>query len=426
MAESGNPKRAGRVAFTYPDFSRYQRARFFIVLSIEMQSVAVGWQVYEITRRPLDLGLIGLTQFLPGMLLFLVSGHAADRFDRRNLLVTCYVGFSVCSSLLLATSLRGLHAVYPIYLIVVLLGVVRSFNGPVSRALLPQLVPPEHFPNAVAWNGSVYQSATVLGPSVGGLLYALSGGPTVVYASSIIAAAAAAVSTLQIRTRGEQRPREEMTLRSILVGLRFIRQQKVVLGAISLDLFGVLLGGAVALLPVYAREILRTGPWGLGLLRSSPAVGATSMAILIAHRPLRNRVGATMLTCVAGFGTFTIVFGISRSLVVSILALLLVGAADMVSVVIRGTLVQLSTPDEMRGRVNAVDMIFVGASNEIGQFESGVTAHWFGAVPAVVLGGIGTLLVTAIWAWAFPELRRADRITPIASPLSPFVDSVKD
>jgi MFS family permease len=412
MVEPGNPSRAGRVAFTHPDFALYQLGRFFIVLGLEMQSVAVGWQIYEITKRPLDLGLVGLAQFTPGILLFLVSGHAADRLDRRKLLIACYAGFSVCSGLLLFTAVRGMHSVYPIYAVVVLIGIVRSFNGPVSRALLPQIVPEEHFPNAVAWNGSVNQGGTILGPSIGGLVYALAKGPSAVYTLAMLAGMGAIIAMARIKLRSKARPREQFSLKTVLAGLDYIRRHKIVLGSISLDLFAVLLGGAVALLPVYAREILKTGPWGLGLLRSAPAIGAASMAILIAHRPLRNRVGATMLWCVAGFGVFTILFGISRSLILSMLALLCVGAMDMVSVVVRGTLVQLATPDEMRGRVNAVDMIFIGASNEVGQFESGLTAQWLGAVPAVVLGGIGTLVITALWAWNFPELRRVDRITP--------------
>src|SRR6266567_7415525 len=411
MPEPGNPSRAGRVAFTHPDFSLYQLARFCIVTGLEMQSVAVGWQIYEITKRPLDLGLVGLAQFTPGILLFLVSGHAADRLDRRKLLISCYTGFSVCSALLLFTALREMHAIYPIYSILVLIGIVRSFNGPVSRAMLPQIVPQEHFQNAVAWNGSVNQGGTILGPSLGGLVYALSKGPSAVYTMAMLAAVGAIICTLQIKLRAKARPRERFTLKSVLAGLHYIRERKIVLGSISLDLFGVLLGGAVALLPVYAREILKTGPWGLGLLRSSPAIGAVSMAILIAHRPLRNRVGATMLWCEAGFGIFTVLFGVSRSLIVSMLALLFVGAMDMVSVVVRGTLVQLATPDEMRGRVNAVEMIFIGASNEVGQFESGLTAQWLGAVPAVIAGGVGTIAIVAIWAWRFPALRRVDQIS---------------
>jgi MFS family permease len=402
---------AGRAAFTSPDFVLYQISRFFIVLALEMQSVAVGWQVYEITRRPLDLGYVGLAQFLPGVLLFLFSGHAADRFNRRRLLMVCYTGFALCSASLLDISLRGAESVYPIYAVLVMLGVVRSFNGPVSRALLPQLVPEEHFQNAVAWNSGIFQAATIMGPSVGGLIYAFFRGPAEVYAAAMLAGAMAVVLTFKIQPLEKKRQREELNAQTVLAGLRYVWRQKIILGSISLDMFAVLLGGAVALLPVYASEILKTGPWGLGLLRSAPGMGAGAMAIALAHRPLRRRVGAIMLWCVAGFGVFTIVFGLSRSIVLSMAALVLVGATDMVSVVIRGTLIQIATPDEMRGRVNAVDMLFIGVSNEFGQFESGVTAHWFGTVPAVVMGGVGTLVVIAIWAWRFPELRRANQLT---------------
>jgi|SRR5271165_2047180 len=411
MLTSQDPRLAGRVAFTYPNFVSYTLARFFIVLSLEMQSVAVGWQVYEITKRPLDLGYVGLAQFLPGFVLFLFGGHAADLFDRRRLLMWCYGGFASCSALLLAISWRAPQSVRLIYVVLVLLGSVRSFNWPASRALLPQLVPEEHLANAVAWNASTFQIATIAGPAIGGIAYAAFRGPEVVYA---IAAAAAVVSiamTSRIRPQPAARPKEPVSLRSVLAGFHFIWNKKLVLGSISLDMFAVLLGGAVALLPVYAREILHTGPWGLGLLRSAPGVGAALTAIAVAHRPIRRHAGVTMLFCVAGFGIFTIVFGLSHSLILSLLALFLVGASDMISVIVRATLVQVATPDEMRGRVNAVDMLFIGVSNELGEFESGFTAQWFGTVPAVVLGGIGTLVVIAAWAWLFPELRGADRLT---------------
>jgi MFS family permease len=411
MASSPDLPAGARAAFTSPDFVLYEISRFFIVLALEMQSVAVGWQVYEITRRPLDLGYVGLAQFLPGVLLFLLSGHAADRFNRRRLLMVCYAGFALCSALLFEFSLRHTGSVYPIYAVLVLLGVVRSFNGPVSRALLPQLVREEHFQNAVAWNSGIFQAASIMGPSVGGLIYALFRGPAEVYALAMLAGALAAALTFKIRPLEKQRQREELNTHTVLAGLRYVWRQKIILGSISLDMFAVLLGGAVALLPVYASEILKTGPWGLGLLRSAPGIGAAAMAIALAHRPLRRRVGAIMLWCVAGFGVFTIVFGLSRSILISMIALVLVGATDMVSVVIRGTLIQIATPDEMRGRVNAVDMLFIGVSNEFGEFESGLTAHWFGTVPAVVLGGIGTLVVIAIWAWRFPELRKANQLT---------------
>src|SRR5580658_2690851 len=407
--------RAGRVAFTHPDFVLFQIARFLIVAAVEMQAVAVGWQVYDITKRALDLGLVGLAQFLPGILLFLVSGHASDRFERRKVLGACYAGYALCSGLLLVLAERGAHPVRPIYAVLILLGVVRSFNGTASRSILPQLVPEEHFANAVAWNATTFQAATILGPSLGGILYAAFHGPSTVYAGAMLTAVGALLSTFRIKTRPQARHREPMTLKTVFAGLHFIWREKLILGAISLDLFAVLLGGAVALLPVYAREILHTGPWGLGLLRTAPGVGAAVMAVALAHRPLRGRSGPTLLWSVAGFGVCTIIFGVSRSLVVSLIALFLLGASDMISVIIRATLVQLGTPDAMRGRVTAVDMIFIGASNEFGQFESGLTAQWFGTVPAVVLGGIGTLVVIAIWAWRFPELRNAGELLSAAT-----------
>lgn len=411
MLTSQDPRLAGRVAFTYPNFVSYTFARFFIVLALEMQSVAVGWQVYEITKRPLDLGYVGLAQFLPGFALFLFAGHAADLFDRRRLLIGCYGGFAVCSALLLVISREAPRSVHLIYLVLVLLGVVRCFNWPASRALLPLLVPDEHFANAVAWNASTFQIATIAGPAIGGIAYAFFRGPEAVYAMAVLVSVLAIAMTLRIQPRPAARPKDPVSMRTVLAGFRFIWEKKLILGSISLDMFAVLLGGAVALLPIYAKEILQTGPWGLGLLRSAPGVGAALMAIAVAHWPIRRRAGMTMLLCVAGFGVLTIVFGISRSLILSLIALFLLGASDMVSVIIRATLVQVATPDEMRGRVNAVDMLFIGVSNELGEFESGLTAQWFGTVPAVVLGGIGTLIIIAAWAWLFPELRNADQLT---------------
>lgn len=407
--------RAGRVAFTHPAFTLFQIARFLIVSAMEMQAVAVGWQVYEITKRPLDLGLVGLAQFFPAIVLFPISGHASDRYERRNVLTVCYGGFALCFALLLVLARRGVPSVTPIYVVLILLGIFRSFNGTASRSILPQLVPEEHFPNAVAWNATTFQAATILGPSFGGLLYAAAHGPSAVYAAATLTAIGAFVSTFRIKPELKARPREPMTFKTVFAGLDFIWRKKLILGAISLDLFAVLLGGAVALLPVYAREILHTGPWGLGLLRTAPGVGAAIMAVALAHRPLRGRAGPTLLWAVAGFGVLTIIFGVSRSLTLSLIALLLLGASDMISVIIRATLTQLATPDEMRGRVTAVDMIFIGTSNEFGQFESGLTAQWFGTVPAVVLGGIGTLVVIGIWTWLFPELRHAGELTSIKS-----------
>ena len=413
MSATDSHDHSGLAAFRHLDFSLYAIERFSVVAALEMQSVAVGWQVYEITRRPLDLGLVGLAQFLPNILLFLLAGHAADRFNRKKLLLVCNGGFALCSGLLIAITRSGVQSVAPIYAVLVLLGVVRAFNSPAGRALLPLLVPTEVFPNAVAWNATTFQAATILGPALGGLLYALFGGPAGVYAVSVLACGIATLALARIHLRPSPRPDEEVSSRTLLAGLHYIWTHKIILGSISLDLFAVLLGGSIALLPVYAREILRTGPWGLGLLRAAPGAGASLMAIALAYRPLRRSVGKVMLFCVAGFGVFTIVFGLSRSLTLSLVSLLLVGACDMVSVVIRGIFVQIATPDSVRGRVNAVDMIFVGTSNEFGEFESGLTAQWFGPVAAVILGGAGTLVVVALWAWMFPELRKAETLTAV-------------
>ena len=411
MAESGTSSLAQRVAFTNPGFALFLVARWFVIACLEMQSVAVGWQIYQITHKTLDLGLIGLAQFFPGILLFLVSGHAVDRFNRRSILFACYAGFTICPALLFWISAHGVHSVRWIYAVIVLLGAVRSFNFPATRAIIPQIVPDEHLPNAIAWASTTFQSATILGPSIGGVIYAISKGPLAVYATSMVLSAAAMLSILGVNPVSKPRPREPISMKTVLAGLHYIWRKKIILGSISLDLFAVLLGGAVALLPAYALDILKTGPWGLGLLRCAPGIGAAAMAIFLAYRPLRNKTGVTMFLCVAGYGIFTILFGISRNLYLSIAALALVGASDMVSVIIRAVLIQVATPDEMRGRVNAVDMVFIGASNELGQAESGFTAHWLGTVPAVILGGVGTLIVTALWAWVFPDVRRADRLT---------------
>ncbi len=403
---------ASRAAFSYPSFRYFQMARFLIVSAMEMQSVAVGWQVYEITRRPLDLGLVGLAQFFPGFLLFLLSGHTADRLPRNRIVAVCYCGFALCSLLLFTFTVHGISSVRPIYIVVTCIGVVRAFNGPAGQSLMPQLVSAEDFPNAAAWGSSIFNAAIVLGPALGGVLYAWTGGAKIVYLVAATSFLCAFVSALFIKTITQQRPRGTASLRTVLAGFDYLWHNQIVLGAISLDLFAVLLGGAVALLPVYAREILKVGPWGLGILRSAPGAGAIVMALLLAHRPLRRRAGAVMLWCVAAFGLATIVFGLSRSVPLSLFALLLCGASDMVSVIIRSTLVQLNTPDEMRGRVSAVNMLFIGASNEFGQFESGITAQWLGTVPAVVFGGIGTLVVVALWARLFPRLRKVDSLIP--------------
>ena len=408
-----------RVAFRYPNFRRYMTARFLAIVSSEMISVAVGWQIYGLTHRPLDLGLVGLAQFAPGVLLFLVAGHTADRHSRQAILKICYGAFGICSVVLLAFSLHGLTSVWPMYAVLLANGAIRAFNGPTGQAFLPQLVNVEHFPNAVTWSSSFFQTATILGPMGGGLIYGIASSPAPVYGSATVGYLIALMLLSAIRpkvpARGHGGADQAEGTGVILDGLRYIWRSKLILGSMSLDLFAVLLGGAVALLPVYSSEILHTGPYGLGVLRAAPGVGAVAVAIMLAHHPLRRRAGLAMLYCVCGFGVFTIVFGLSHSFTLSLVALVLTGAFDMVSVIVRSTLVQLATPDEMRGRVSAVNMLFIGASNEFGQFESGITAQWFGTVPAVVLGGAGTIAIVLAWNWLFPSLRRVDQLVPRAS-----------
>ena len=403
------------VAFQYPSFRYFMTARFLITACSEMQSVAIGWQVYSLTHRARDLGLVGLSQFLPGILLFLVAGHTADRLPRQRILQVCCAAFSLTSLLLLELTLHGLHSVWPVYGALLLNGTVRAFNMPTGQAFLPQLVKAADFPNAVAWSSSIFQAALITGPMAGGLLYGLSGTPVPVYGGAAVIYIFGLLLISRIRVQVPQRPRGAASPGVILEGLRYIWREKLILGAISLDLFAVLLGGAVALLPIYAKEILNVGTTGLGILRAAPGVGAIVMAIAVAHRPLTRHAGTAMLACVFGFGICTIVFGLSRNLALSLVALILLGAFDMVSVIIRHTVIQLGTPDEMRGRVSSVNMVFIGASNEVGQFESGITAEWFGTVPAVVLGGMGTLLVVVSWRWLFPALRRVDRLPGASS-----------
>jgi len=410
MDKLSSDSSSSRAAFRYPNFRLYSAARFLTTISSEMQSVAIGWQIYALTHRPMDLGFVGLAQFLPGICLFLLAGHTADRVPRLNILRSCSAAFAVCSLLLLLLTLRGLHSVLPIYLVLLGNGTVRAFNAPASQSFIPLLVSREDLPSTVAWSASTFQTATIVGPMVGGLIYGFVGNPIPVYCCAALAYSCGFLSLSRITLPKAARVHNPASLRIVLDGIRFIRRNKFILGAISLDLFAVLLGGAVALLPVYAREILKIGAVGLGILRSAPGVGAVLMSIVVAHWPLRRRAGAAMLWCVFGFGVATVIFGISRNFVLSLLMLFLIGATDTVSVIVRSTMTQLGTPDEMRGRVSAVNMVFIGASNEIGQLESGLTAQWFGTVLAVVLGGLGTMVVVGIWAWLFPSLRKLDRL----------------
>jgi len=402
-------------ALRYRDFTVYAAARFCTTLAWEMLGVAVGWQVYQLTHNPLDLGLIGLAQFLPFVLLVLPAGHVADRADRRLVLIAAYSVQGICAGVLLWFTLAGGTRVWPVFIAMILFGSGRAFSMPTSQAMTPNLVPPEVFPKAVALNSTLLEIASIVGPSLGGVLYLL--GPSIVYGVGFGAVLLVVTLIYTIKPVHAKRGSDDGATADLLGGLRFVLHRRTVFGAISLDLFAVLFGGATALLPAYASDILHVGPAGLGLLRTAPGAGAALTAITMAFFPIERRVGKWMFGAVALFGLSTIVFGLSHSFVVSLLALILLGAGDMVSVYIRSLLVQLETPDSIRGRVSAVSSMFIGASNELGEFESGLTARWFGLVRAVVIGGIATLLVVGTYLQLFPELRKMDTFNRPKPPL---------
>ncbi len=394
--------------FAHRDFVRFQLARFLSTVGTQIASVAVGWQVYDLTHRKLDLGFVGLAQFAPAVALSLVTGAVADRFDRRRVVALCHGLIALCFVALVALSRAHVASPVPIYATLVVFGTARAFLGPSNQALLPTLIPPEMFARAMAWGSSIWQIAAVSGPALGGLLWAPLHGN--VYALSAVLSLTSMGLALSLRPRVvEGEKKREVSRDDLLAGVRYVWRNKIVLGSVSLDLFAVLFGGAVALLPVFARDILHTGAWGAGVLRSAPALGATAMALWLAYHPLERRAGHAMLLCVALFGAATVVFGLSESFALSVIALAVTGAVDMVSVVVRQHVVQLATPDVMRGRVSAVNLVFVSTSNELGEFESGVAAEAFGPVTAVVGGGIATMIVVALWAWLFPSLRKLDR-----------------
>jgi MFS family permease len=421
LPDQPNPPRRGMEAFASRDFRRYQLARVAVILGAEAQSVAVAWQVYSITHRAIDLGYTGLALFLPGLLFLLPGGHAADRFDRRRVILICYSLQVLCSAALAALACRGIRSVYPIYAVLVCMGTARAFSGPASTALIPQLVPKAHFVNAVTWGGVIFQFANITGPALGGLLFTLPlvrflpgtrfEGAGIVYLFTLCTLGwfLALIST--VHARPVRKDRRAPSLKVLLAGFQYVRGSSVLLGALSLDLFVVMLGGAVALLPIFAHDILHQGPRGLGMLRAAPAAGSVAMALVMTRFPIRRRAGRSLFLGVAVFGAATLVFGLSRNLWLSLAALAVAGAGDAVSVVIRGSVLQLATPPQMRGRVSAVNSLFVGGSNELGEFESGLTAQWWGAVRATVIGGLGALAVAAMWARLFPGLRRADELT---------------
>jgi len=396
------PARAG--AFRHAGFRHYWIARFLASFSAQIIGVSVGWQVYDITRDPFDLGIVGLTLFLPAFLLVLVTGAVADRFNRALIMTVCIAGEGLCALALLAFTMMGEQGVMPIFSTLVVLGTLRAFFGPAQQSLMPSLVPADDLASAIAWGTSSWQIATVSGPVAGGLLYGIS--PEAAYITSFMLLAFATAMCIRVPARGRI-ARERPSLETVVAGFRYIWKEKIVLGAISFDLFAMLLGGASALLPVYARDILTVGPWGLGLLRAAPGIGSILVAAFLLRHPVKDHAGVIMFVCVALVGFFIAVFGASTEVWLSVLALGLMGGFDMVSVYIRETLIQLRTPDAVRGRVNAVNMVFVGASNELGEFRAGISAWAFGAVPAVIVGGAATIGVSALWWYWFPQLRKA-------------------
>ncbi|MCB1644830.1 MAG: MFS transporter [Pseudomonadales bacterium] len=403
-----NPPYESPRALNYANFRSYLFARFFTTVAVQMQSVAIGWQVYAATGDPLDLGLIGLAQFLPFVLLVLPAGQVADKLNRRTILALCYLAELVCALLLLAFTLSGLQEVWPVFAVLVLFGSARAFSMPASDAITPNLVPRVAFPNAIALNSSFGHIGTIAGPALGGILYIA--GPDTVYGTVGAILMLSVIMMLRVQLPATIRSTEPSTLHTVLEGLRFVRSKPVILGAISLDLFAVLFGGATALLPAFASDILHTGPEGLGLLRTAPALGAAAVAILLGFFPINRHVGRWLFGGVAIFGVAIIVFGMSEHFYLSLAALTMLGAGDMISVYIRHLLVQLETPDEIRGRVSAVNAVFIGASNELGEFESGVTAAWFGVVRSVIIGGTATLIVTGLWIRLFPQLANMDEL----------------
>ncbi len=403
-AESTIDRRSAN-ALHHPAFVFYWLAVACASFAVQIMSVSVGWQIYDITRNPLHLGFVGLAQFLPPLLLVLITGLVADTFNRRLIMGICLGLEMACAAALVVFTLFSPAVVWPVFIILAGLGVARAFFNPSADALAPNLLPKQVLSHGISLNSMSWQVATIVGPVAGGLLYGVGG--TVAYGTAAALIGMAIFLVVMIGAVPQKNHAQETSLSTLLAGFKFIRREKIVLGAISLDLFAVLLGGAVALMPVYARDILEVGPWGLGLLRAAPGIGAILMVLWLSKFPIRDNAGIVLFLFVGGFGFFTVVFGLSNWVPLSIAALVLMGACDMVSVYVRETLLQLWTPDEVRGRVNAVNRVFIGASNELGEFRAGVVAAWIGAVAAVTVGGVGTMAVAALWARWFPELTRA-------------------
>lgn len=396
--------------FAYIPYRLYWFARIFAILALQMQIVATGWRVYDVSGSAMALGFIGLAEFLPSILLVLVTGHVADRFDRRRVINFCQ-GLEIVAMLVLWTALSddNTKALWPAFLAVTILGTARAFEMPAASSLVPNLVPPPLFPRAVALNSSAWQAASIVGPALGGLLYGLIGHWVFAICALFFVIAFCLVWCIRLPARTAPAAVKKISLETLFAGFRFIWSKPIVLGAISLDLFAVLLGGATALLPILAKDQFHAGPIMVGILRAAPSVGALATGLALSVWPVRRRIGHVLFLCVAAFGVGTIIFGLTSSALLAGASLVVMGAVDMVSVFIRQSLVQLETPDDMRGRVSAVSSLFIGASNQLGEFESGVTAAWWGASTAVVVGGVGTLVIVGLWCLLFPALRKVDR-----------------
>jgi MFS family permease len=392
-----------KLAFTYRNFRFFWLTTLLVSFAVQIMSVSIAWQIYDVTGEAFLLGLVGLCLFLPALVLILVTGLAADRFNRRMIMAICLGVELLCALGFLAFVNAQAHEVWPIFGILIVLGTARAFWGPAAQSLAPNLVPPEALSNAITVNASAWQFASIMGPAAGGLLYGIA--PSVAFGTGAVLLVIAMFSVLMITKPQVRESHQATSLGTMLAGFRYIFSNKVVLGAISLDMFAVLMGGAVALLPIYAKDILHAGPQELGYLRAAPGVGAIVMALVLTRFPIRDHAGKLLFLFVGLFGAFTVLFGFSTVIWVSVLALALVGASDMVSVTIRETIMQLWTPEEVRGRVNAVNSVFIGASNELGEFRAGTVAHLIGPVPAVVIGGVGSIAIALIWSRIFPGLR---------------------
>ncbi len=397
------PTEPSKLAFSYRNFRFFWATTLLVSFAVQIMSVSIAWQIYDVTGNAFLLGLVGLSLFLPALLLLLLTGLVADRFNRRRIMAICLGVELLCALGFLAFVEAQAHEVWPIFAILVVLGTARAFWGPAAQSLAPNLVPPQALANAITTNMSAWQFSAIAGPAVGGLLYGID--PAVAFGTGAVLLVIAMGSVLMITKPPQRESHQATSVGTLLAGFRYIFSNKVVLGAISLDMFAVLMGGAVALLPIYAKDILHAGPQELGFLRAAPGIGAIVMALVLTRFPIRDHAGRMLFLFVGLFGAFTVLFGFSTTVWISVPALALVGASDMVSVTIRETIMQLWTPEEVRGRVNAVNSVFIGASNELGEFRAGTVAALIGPVPAVVIGGFGSIAIAVIWSQLFPQLR---------------------